>query len=61
VHVVLGLTYQEECRLSVFENRVLRRIFGFKREAAIAEKSFTVKNSMICTVHQILGCSHQGE
>jgi hypothetical protein len=27
-----GLTLREECRLRVFENRVLRRIFGPKRD-----------------------------
>jgi len=26
----LSLTLREECRLRVFENRVLRRIFGLK-------------------------------
>ena len=26
-----SLTFREECRLSVFENRILRRIFGPKR------------------------------
>jgi hypothetical protein len=26
-----SLTLREECRLRVFENKVLRRIFGFKR------------------------------
>jgi hypothetical protein len=30
--VKLGLTLRDERRLSVFENRVLRRIFGHKRE-----------------------------
>jgi hypothetical protein len=28
-----SLTLREECRLIVFENRILRRIFGFKRDA----------------------------
>ena len=27
-----GLTLREECRLRVFENRILRRIFGSKRD-----------------------------
>ena len=27
-----SLTLREECRLRVFENRILRRIFGFKRD-----------------------------
>jgi hypothetical protein len=30
-----SLSLREECRLRVFENRVLRRIFGPKRNAII--------------------------
>jgi hypothetical protein len=33
-----SLTLREEHRLKVFENRVLRRIFGLKREEDIVEK-----------------------
>jgi hypothetical protein len=33
-----SLTLREEHRLRVFENRVLRRIFGPKREEDIVEK-----------------------
>jgi hypothetical protein len=32
MHVKLGLTLREEPRLRVFENRVLRKIFGRKRD-----------------------------
>jgi hypothetical protein len=32
-----SLTLREECRLRVFENRVLRRIFGPKRDEVIGE------------------------
>jgi len=32
-----SLTLREECRLRVFENRVLRRIFGPKRDKVIRE------------------------
>jgi hypothetical protein len=32
-----SLTLKEECRLRVFENRVLRRIFGPKRDEEIGE------------------------
>ena len=32
-----SLTLREECRLRVFENRVLRRIFGPKRDEVIRE------------------------
>jgi hypothetical protein len=31
------LTLKEECRLRVFENRVLRRIFGPKRDEVMGE------------------------
>ena len=32
-----SLTLREECRLRVFENRVLRRIFGTKRDEVTGE------------------------
>jgi hypothetical protein len=32
-----SLTLREECRLTDFENRVLRRIFGPKRDEVTAE------------------------
>jgi len=32
-----SLIFREECRLRVFENRVLRRIFGPKRDEVIGE------------------------
>jgi len=32
-----SLTLREECRLSVSDNRVLRRIFGSKRDEVIRE------------------------
>jgi hypothetical protein len=35
--VKLGLTLREDDRLKVFENRVLRRIFGPKREEIIRD------------------------
>jgi len=43
MHIVLYkcetllLTLRQKCRLRVFENRVLRRIFGPKREKVIGE------------------------
>jgi hypothetical protein len=33
----LSLTLREEHRLKVFENRVLRRMFGLKRDEVIVE------------------------
>ena len=35
--IIRSLTLREECRLSVFENRVLRRIFGSKRNEVTGE------------------------
>ena len=32
-----SLTLREECRIRVFENRVLRRIFGAKRDEVTEE------------------------
>jgi hypothetical protein len=46
---------REERRLRVFENRMLRRIFGSKRDEVIGEwKNYIMRNIMICTAHQIL-------
>ena len=36
-HENWSLTLREECRLKVFENRVLRRIFGPKRDEVTGE------------------------
>ena len=45
----------EECRLRVFENRVLRRIFGLKRNKAIgSEENYIMRRLMICSPHPIL-------
>jgi hypothetical protein len=55
-----SLTLREEHRLRVFENRVLRRIFGPKRDENGG--SCTMRNFIICTHTQIsLGKSSQGE
>jgi hypothetical protein len=46
---------REERRLRVFENRVLRRIFGPKRdEITGSRENFIMRNFMICTPHPIL-------
>jgi hypothetical protein len=37
----------------VFENRVLRRIFGPKREEVTGENC-TMKRSIICALHKII-------
>jgi hypothetical protein len=38
-HLTWSLTLREEHRLRVFENRVLRRIFGPKRDEVRMEKT----------------------
>jgi len=63
---------REEHRLRLFENRVLRRIFGSKRDEVTGEKSrlhndglydlYCSSNIMICIAHQLLsGRSKQEE
>jgi hypothetical protein len=50
-----SLTLREELRLRAFENRVLRRIFGPKRdEVTRSGEDYITRNLMICTHHQIL-------
>jgi hypothetical protein len=58
-----SLTLREEQRLRVFENRVLRRITGPKRDEVTGEwRKLHNGELMICTHHQILlGRSNQGE
>jgi len=47
---------EEESRLRVFENRLLRRIFGPKRYEVTGErkKNYIMRSLMICTPHPIL-------
>jgi hypothetical protein len=45
--------FWEEHRLGVFENRVLRRIFGLKRDGLTGENCI-MKSFMICTLRQVL-------
>ena len=40
-------------RLRVFENRILRRIFGPKRDENGEWRSSTMRNFIVCTVHLI--------
>jgi len=51
-----SLRVREERRLRVFENRVLRKIFGPKRGEVTGEwkKNYIMKSLMICTPHPIL-------
>ena len=50
-----SLTLREEHRLRVLENRVLRRIFGPKRDGVTGEgENYIIRSLMICTPHPIL-------
>jgi hypothetical protein len=57
------VTITEEHRLRVFENRVLRRIFGPKRgEVAEGWKDYIMSSFVTCTLHDVLlGSLSQGE
>jgi hypothetical protein len=48
-----SLTLREEHGLRVFKNRVLRTIFGPKRDEESGE-NYVMRSLMICTPHQIL-------
>jgi hypothetical protein len=47
-----SLTLREEHRLRVFENRLLRRIFGPKRDEVTGENCIT-RSFLICTLRQV--------
>ena len=50
-----SLTLREGCRLKVFENRVLRRIFEPKRDEVTGSgENCVMRSLMICTPHQML-------
>jgi hypothetical protein len=56
-----SLTLREEHRLRVLENRVLRRIFGSKRDEVTGKgRSCTMRSFIFCTHPQmLLGISNQ--
>jgi len=58
-----SLALREERRLRVFENRVLRRIFGPKRdEVTGGGENYIMRSVMFCTLHPILfGSSNREE
>jgi hypothetical protein len=58
-----SLTLREERRLRVFENRVLRRIFGPKKcDVKVSGKNYIMRSLSICISHTILfGSSNQEE
>jgi len=50
-----SFTLREKRRLMVFENRVMRRIFGPKRQRQQGNGgNYIMRSLMICTPHQIL-------
>jgi len=50
-----SLTLREERRLRMFENRVLRRIFGPKRDEVTGEwENYIMRSLIFCTPHPIL-------
>ena len=50
-----SLTLREEHRLRVFENRVLRRVFGHKRDEVTGNgENYVMRNLVIYTPYPIL-------
>jgi hypothetical protein len=49
---IWSLTLREEHRLRVFENRVLRRVFGPKRDEVTGENCI-MRSIVICTLRQV--------
>ena len=48
------LTLREERRLRVFENWILKRMFGPKKnEKLVWKKNFAMRKFIVCTVHLI--------
>jgi hypothetical protein len=50
----MGVKLMEERRLGVFENRVLRRIFGVKRDEVMREwRNCITRSFVICALRQV--------
>jgi hypothetical protein len=50
----LSLTLREEHGLRLFKNRVLRRIFGWKKgDMMVGRENRIMKNFMICTLREV--------
>ena len=50
-----SLTLREERRMRMFENRVLRRVFGPKRDEVTGNgKNYIMRSLVICTPYPIL-------
>jgi hypothetical protein len=48
-----SLTLRVECRLRVFENKILGRIFGPKRDGSGSDEVSAMKNFIVCIVSLI--------
>jgi len=48
----MSFILREERRLRVYENRVLRRTFGSRRDEGIGE-NYIMRSLMVCTPHPI--------
>jgi len=54
------ITNNQRIPLRVFENRVLRRIFGTRKEEVKEGENYIVRSLMICTPHPVLfTCSNR--
>jgi hypothetical protein len=52
---IWSFTSSEERRLRVFENRMLKRIIGPKRDKVTENgENYTMRSLMICTPHPVL-------
>jgi hypothetical protein len=57
----MGMKYGVMLCGRTYKNRVLGRIFGPNRvKSQEAGENYTIKSSIICTLHKILGSSNQG-
>jgi hypothetical protein len=54
-------TLGEECRWRIFDNSVLRRIFGAMRQWQDTREDCIMRSFITCTLHQILEWSNQEE
>jgi hypothetical protein len=50
---ILNIVYREGCRLRVFKNKNLRRIFEPKRGENWSGEGSTMRNFIVCTVYLI--------
>jgi hypothetical protein len=61
--IILSVTFSEERTISEFENRVLKRIFGFKRDGfKRSGENYIMRSLIMCTAHtKLFGCENREE